>query len=231
MTDSKTCSKCGEGKPVYSFRERGERLITTCKQCESNIASRYNKQHALKIAAYMRLWRKKNKKKIAAQLSRSPAVQHIYRMKYYYNNRRKCLERSKRQQKKRVGDTRYLALVRKWSKRRRNERGITGVTQARLAARRRYDNPETAANYRLRQKIYRGSETFKAYRLRKRPHILALDSKRNKQYTAQLVDSYIATSLRMKLGDTPQNLIEAKRAQLLLHRAVKNMNQKPKETA
>lgn len=87
MPTVKTCTKCGEAKPLDGFhkdkRKRGARK-SRCKECEAERSLRYREENREKIREYKRRYREENREKVLEQKRR-----------YREKNREKIRERDR----------------------------------------------------------------------------------------------------------------------------------------
>lgn len=68
----KTCTKCGEAKPLDSYNKRTYKSGTVgyhswCKRCTQTLSNRWAKQNKEKMRGYVNDWQKKNREYDAAR--------------------------------------------------------------------------------------------------------------------------------------------------------------------
>ena len=207
----KTCSKCGEEKAFDCFhksRQQASGLAPRCKTCRANDNAEYREKNRERINARQR----SPEGRAAVKSTREKNIEH-YREKH-----RKWIKDNKEQQ------TEYHS--RKWRERDDEWR------DARMAKRReeRLNNGDAIRDRENAWRLSQGdayakrmSKYGKKYYL-KNSELYKSRAKRNtRRYTAELGNSYVAAKLRRTTGvkNPPQGLIELKRIQLKIHRALK----------
>ncbi|WNO28386.1 HNH endonuclease [Corynebacterium phage PSonyx] len=99
---TKTCTKCGEEKPLDRFnKDKSKRNgRSRCKECEAEQRRRYREENPEKELEYSRLYREENREKIRERNHRyreeNPEKELERHRRYYDENREKELERHRR---------------------------------------------------------------------------------------------------------------------------------------
>ena len=84
----KTCTKCGETKPLDDFHRNqsgADGRRSRCRECTAEYRRRYREENLDKVMEYQRRWREENRDKVLD-----------YRRRYQEENRDKELERMRR---------------------------------------------------------------------------------------------------------------------------------------
>lgn len=204
----KTCSKCGETKPLADF-VKNERK---CKPCATD---------------YKRKWREQNKSRIAenriANSDRIAAQKRLYRLEnkekfaeYSRRYRMENLEKIKQRERMRLSEhgPEIRAKKREWHLKnsekisdRRKKYRETNKEKINDRARKYYAQNRCDINARRRSKYAKNAQKI---------------AEQRKQYRSGLPDAYIARELTkdspLTRADIPPELLEAKRLQLKLKR-------------
>jgi len=106
MTEVKTCSRCGETKPVSEFskyKAKKDGLQVYCKPCVAEYNRKYREENKEKCAEYNRKYREENKEKIVEcnrKYREENKEKELERhRKYREENKEKCAERNRKYNK------------------------------------------------------------------------------------------------------------------------------------
>jgi hypothetical protein len=67
---TKTCTKCGQDKPLVEFyadKQKGDGLTSRCKQCIAEYQKRYRVANSSKARSWSKGWKDRNPDKVKAQ--------------------------------------------------------------------------------------------------------------------------------------------------------------------
>lgn len=171
MTQYKTCSKCGQNKPLDAFsKHNGQKTAksghrSTCKKCDVEYNKQYRARNRKQVNENKRRWAQENKKKIAKYDSvyREKNKEHI--REYYTKWRAENLDHVQNYQKQyseKNADRKKL-LDKLWAQ--------SNKDRVNAASRRyRQNNPEKVALIKKTQAI-RHPDTIRNSQLRRRARI------------------------------------------------------------
>ena len=224
----KVCSKCGEDKSLEEFprfKYKGElRYRAKCSAC-------FNASRKAKDAAY----RERNRERVREQSRRWCRDNPEVSKRYYQENKEAIDKKNKEYAIKNRGPLREKAKEWRWRNieeynrkcRERRNRDIEASRAREKVVRDIYKEKEgvvDAINSRRRRHYAENTEQMRAYALRKsrEPKNRAQRVSHKREVLRNLGDSYIKDIIRQNLGvkNPPQELIELKRIQLKIHRAL-----------
>ena len=251
MTKGRTCTKCGEFKPMSAFsmaqnmfRKDGstyKKYRSQCKLCLKDQRAKHNKvwyeRNLEEVRAKAReKWREKNPPK-EPKPKRTKEEMREYQKKYYAENKEYYKEYAKAYYIE--NKDKMLGQIKKWineNKERHNETRLKWREQNRekINAQQKTnrdklfaENPERIRAIRRAKKVKQKAKDPQAWNAK----MAKYNAPYQKRMVDELSDAYVRARLvipsdgsRRKISakDIPQSLVEAKRVQLMILRSLKN---------